>query len=202
MLGGSLFLKFIHRQRSRIAVAAAIASFIGITLPAAGADFVSAVESTRPVAFYRLDSSEGKSQVGATTYKSSGGGSSAAPGAPIGIADNHFAKLDGRDGYIVTTQAGGVSAAASIMAWVNMAALPSTERHFFYVAGESQSGNDLDLQFENDNALKFYTASGGHVTYAPPPATLVGQWHMIVATMDARIANPGDLLGRQTRRER
>ncbi len=71
------------------------------------------------------------------------------------------------------------------MAWVNMAALPSTERHFFYVAGESQSGNDLDLQFENDNALKFYTASGGHVTYAPPPATLVGQWHMIVATMDA-----------------
>jgi hypothetical protein len=43
------------------------------------------------------------------------------------------------------------------------------------VAGESQNGSDLDLQFE---------AAGGHPTYTPAPATLVNQWHMIVATMD------------------
>jgi hypothetical protein len=58
-----------------------------------------------------------------------------------------------------------LGAAASIMAWVNLATLPSQARRFFYLAGESQAGNDLDVQFENDNALKFYTAAGGHLTY-------------------------------------
>jgi hypothetical protein len=79
---------------------------------------------------------------------------------------------------------GGVSAAVSIMAWVNLAALPSKENRFFYVAGESENGNDLDVQFETDDALKFYTASGGHITYAPPAGTLINQWHMIVATLN------------------
>jgi hypothetical protein len=71
------------------------------------------------------------------------------------------------------------------MAWVNLATLPSAERHFFYIAGESQAGNDLDIQIENDNVLRFYTASGGNLAYAPPPATLLHKWHMIVVTMDA-----------------
>jgi hypothetical protein len=80
-----------------------------------------------------------------------------------------------------------------------MAALPSADGHFFYVAGESQVGNDLDVQFENESALKFFTASGGHLTYAPPPATLVKRWHMIVATMET-VSQTRGLLGRQTRR--
>jgi hypothetical protein len=162
----------------------ALAGLISVVLHSAEGDFVAMVSSTRPVAYYRLDSTQGKSQVGATEYKPSGGVTSAGPGAPIGIASNQFAQLDGRNGYIVTTQAGGVGEAASMMAWVNMAALPSAERHFFYVVGESQVGNDLDLQFEDDNALKFYTAAGGHLTFTPRPATLVNQWHMIVATVD------------------
>jgi hypothetical protein len=172
---------FLDRQWSRLALAGVICA----TLQAAEADFTAAVASTRPVAYYRLDSTQGKSQAGATQYNSSGGVTSDGPGAPIGIANDRYAKLDGRDGAIVTTQAGGVGAAASMMAWVNLGALPSAEGHYFYVVGESQSGNDLDLQFETDNALRFYTASGGHLTYAPPPTTLVNQWHLIVATMDA-----------------
>jgi hypothetical protein len=174
---------FIDRHRNRVAISA-IAGLIFVAVASAQVDFVTAVTSTHPIAYYRLDSMEGNSQVGSTQYKSSGGVTSARPGAPIGIANNQFAQLDGHDGYIVTTQAGGVGAAASMMAWVNMASLPSAERRFFYVAGESQNGNDLDLQFEDDNALKFYTASGGHLTYAPPPATLVNHWHMIIATVD------------------
>jgi hypothetical protein len=62
------------------------------------------------------------------------------------------------------------------MAFVNRASLPSSERRFFYVAGESQSGNDLDLQFENDDALKFYTAAGGHTSFTPPPAQQRTAW--------------------------
>jgi hypothetical protein len=179
---------FIDLKWNRMAIAAlaAIASLICIAAHAADADFVAAVVSTHPIAYYRLDSASGKSQVGATTYKLVGGATSNSPGAPLGGASSSFAKLDGRSGYITTTQAGGVGAAASIMAWVNLAQLPSQANHFFYVAGESQSGNDLDVQFENDNALRFYTAAGGHLSYAPSPATLVNQWHLIVATLDTQ----------------
>jgi hypothetical protein len=150
----------------------------------AQSDFVATVTSTNPIAYYRLDNISGKSMVGTTTWKSSGGVTWAAPGAPIGIPNNHFAKFDGRDGKITTTQLGGVGTAASIMAWVNLTALPSTENRFFYVAGESQGGNDFDVQFETDDTLKFYTAAGEHITYAPSKATLLNQWHLIVVTLN------------------
>jgi hypothetical protein len=70
------------------------------------------------------------------------------------------------------------------MAWVNLAALPSASNHILYVAGESENGNDLDLQFEGKDNIRFFTAAGGVLDYKPNPATLVNQWHMVVATMD------------------
>jgi hypothetical protein len=176
----------IDRLRSRMAVsfvAAVVCVLVG-QAQAAGVDFVGAVEATHPLAYYRLDAPTGKSVVGPTTYKSFGGVTGAGPGAPIGAANNHSVQLNGHDGYIVSTQAGGVGETASMMAWVNLVELPSKAGHFFYVAGESQNGNDLDVQIETDNVLKFYTASGGNLAYTPPVATLVGQWHWIVATLD------------------
>jgi hypothetical protein len=172
-------------SRAAVPVLAAIAGLLCI-LPAhaAQSDFVTAVTATHPIAYYRLDATSGKSQVGATTYKPIGGVTTGSPGAPIGDPNSQFAQLNGKDAYILTTQAGGVNTAGSIMAWVNLASLPSKEGHFFYVAGESQSGNDLDLQFENDNALRFFTAGGGSVAFAPPLASLVNHWHLIVVTVD------------------
>jgi hypothetical protein len=179
-------IKFADNRRIYAALAAMVvaAGLMGAGLRAAGVDFVAAVVATHPIAYYRLEATAGRSQVGTTSYKAVGGVGSAAPGAPIGIADNHYAKLNGVDGYILTTQAGGVGTDASMMAWVNLDKLPAEAGRFFYVMGESQNGNDLDVQFETDNQLKFYTAAGGHLTYAPAPATLVNQWHMIVVTMD------------------
>lgn len=176
---------FVNSPMSRAAIAAlaAVAS-LGCVAIHAQSDFVTAVTSTHPIAYYRLDAATGKSQVGTSTWKSLGGVAIAAPGAPVSASVSKFVKLDGRDGYVTTTQTGGVGATASIMAWVNLAELPSKTNHFFYVAGESESGNDLDIQFENDDVLKFYTASGGHISFAPPPATLVNQWHMILVTLD------------------
>jgi hypothetical protein len=52
------------------------------------------------------------------------------------------------------------------------------------VAGESEVGNDFDVQFESDKTLRFYTASGGRVTYTPDPKSLLRSWHMVVATYD------------------
>jgi hypothetical protein len=176
---------FTHTQVIRTVLVAA-ATFTGLESAAihAQSDFVTAVTAAHPIAYYRLDNMSGKSVVGTTTWKSTSGVTWAAPGAPVGIPNNHFAKFDGHDGQITTTQIGGVSTAASIMAWVNLAALPSKENHLVYVAGESEVGNDLDVQFDTDDALKFWTAAGGHITYAPPAGTLLNQWHMIIATLD------------------
>lgn len=150
----------------------------------AQADFASAVTSTKPIAYFHLDATSGKGEVGSSTYKSSGGVTTDSPGAAINGLSNNFAKFDGTSGYILTTQKGGVGTSATMMAWVNLEALPSKVGHFFYVAGESENGNDLDLQFENDNVLKFFTAAGGHLSYTPPVNSLLNQWHMIVVTLD------------------
>jgi hypothetical protein len=173
-----------RKFRAAIAAAAAVVGLLCAGFAAAKIDFVAGVVATHPIAYYRLEATSGKSQVGATTFKAMGAVESAEPGAPIGIPGNHFAKLNGSDAYIATTQAGGVGTTASMMAWVNLAGLPSDAGRFFYVMGESQSGNDLDVQFEQDNILKFYTAAGGHLEYKPSPSTLVNQWHMIVVTLD------------------
>jgi hypothetical protein len=146
--------------------------------------FPAEVASTQPIVFYRLDSTSGQSQVGTTTYKATGSATIATSGAPVLTANGRYLKLDGRSAYITTTQFGGVGAAASIMAWVNMAELPSKAGHFFYVAGESENGNDLDLQFQTDNILRFFTAAGGNLSFTPSPDSLIGQWHQIVATLD------------------
>ncbi len=168
--------------RPRVGMLAA--GLLCLAADAAAADFVSAVVATHPMAFYRLDGPSGKSEVGSTTYKANGGVTSRDPGAPVGSAAHHFAAMNGKDGFITTTQAGGIAAAASMMAWVNMDSLPSKAGHIFYVMGESENGNDLDVQVETDNVLRFYTAAGSHLSYKPDPASLVYQWHMLVVTMD------------------
>jgi hypothetical protein len=147
-------------------------------------DFVTAVKATNPLAYYRLEATGGSSEVGSSIYASKGGSTSSSSCAPIGVAGNKCVALDGKDSSISTTQIGGITTAGSIMAWVNLSAMPKDANRFFYVAGESQSGNDFDVQFESDNNLKFYGGEGSPLTYTPTPASLVNQWHMIVVTMD------------------
>jgi hypothetical protein len=148
-------------------------------------DIAAVVKATSPLAYYRLDSTSGKSETGNSTYQFSGGAANDSPGPVTGPAGVRFAMLNGKDGWVKTTQMGGIGKTASIMVWVNLEKLPKEENHILYVAGESQSGNDLDLQFEQDNKIKFFTSAGSVIDYAPDPATLAKQWHMIVATMDA-----------------
>ncbi len=130
-------------------------------------DFGAAVESTHPIAFYRLNGSESALQA-------------------LGAVQFHGgAQLNGKDAYIVTPQKGGIQQTATLMAWVNFASLPSDKGHIYYIAGESQGGNDFDLQLETNNKLRFFTGGGGSLDFTPPAASLVGQWHMIVAVMDS-----------------
>jgi len=105
---------FIDRQtiRATIAAVAAVASVNCVAIHAQ-VDFVTAVTSTHPLADYRLDSTGGKSLAGTTTYRPAGSVISASPEAPIGIPGNYFAKLNGRTGYFLTAQAGGIGSSAS-----------------------------------------------------------------------------------------
>jgi len=147
-------------------------------------DFPATVAATKPLAFYRLNAISGKSQVGNTSYSSKTGVTIASPGAPIASSSGSYSKFDGKSGMILTTQSGGVGDTASMMAWINLAGLPSKEGHYFYVEGESEAGNDLDLQFEPDDVLHFYTAAGGRLDYKPLAASLLNQWHMVVVTLN------------------
>ena len=172
-----------HARHAAIAAFAVIATVGSVALQAQ-TSFPDEVLSTKPIAFYRIDSTSGQSLAGSTTYKAIGSAGIALSGAPVVTANGRYLKLDGKSAYITTTQFGGIGAAASIMAWVNLAELPSKAGRLFYVAGESQGGNDLDVQFETDDTLRFYTAGGGHISYTPSPDSLIGQWHQIVVTLD------------------
>ena len=109
--------------------------------------FVAEVESLHPLAYYRLNAITGSSSDGRTRYEAHGGVTIAKRGAPLNVANNRFSSFNGTDGSIVTTQAGGIDTAASLMAWVRLSSLPSDAKHMYYVIGESQTGNDLDGQF-------------------------------------------------------
>ncbi len=150
------------------------------------ADFISTVDSTNPLAYFRLEAANGSSQVGGYTTTYQNGASVATPGIATGEPSNNYVSLNNAtQQYVSTSLSGGVNTSGSIMAWVNLAELPSTAGTYFYVAGESQNGNDFDLQFQNDNKLYFYSAGGSAVSYTPSTSSLIGKWNMIVATYNA-----------------
>lgn len=151
-------------------------------------DFPSTVDATNPLAYFRLETQAGFSEMNAISYGLYGNATIASPGAPIGSPSNNYASLDGSSGYVSTVQSGGINTAGSIMAWVNLSVLPSASGESFnYIAGESQVGNDFDLQFAaSNNSVGFFTTCcGSSIAYTPNSSTLVGQWHMVVATFDA-----------------
>ncbi|MGD0738882.1 MAG: LamG domain-containing protein [Terracidiphilus sp.] len=181
-----MLVKMFASKQVRPAAIAAFAAVaaVGCVALQAQTGFPAEVLSTHPIAFYRLDSTTGQSQVGTSTYKVSGSAGIADSGAPVPTASDSYLRLDGQTAFITTTQMGGIGAAGSIMAWVNLAELPSKAGRLFYVAGESQVGNDFDLQIDTDNGVKFWTAAGGHISYMPSPGSLIGHWHQIVVTLD------------------
>lgn len=105
------------------------------------------------------------------------GGVSYAPGQ----VEQAF-KLDGIGGWVLAWPSTNLNlvGGATLMAWVRLDRLPSEASRFMYVVGKSQVGNDLDLQFETDNRVKFYIGAGTHVS----STTLIqsGSWYHVAAT--------------------
>ncbi len=159
--------------------------FTILVTPSIYLNFASIVDGLLPLGYFRLETLSGTSEVNGYTYTASSTGATVAQGVPNGITFNDSVKLDGASGDVTTSLIGGVNTAGSIMAWVQMSALPSVLNQIEYVAGESQTGNDFDLQFTTDNVLRFYsTSSNQNLSYTPALSNLLNQWHMIVATFD------------------
>jgi hypothetical protein len=149
-------------------------------LPAS--DYINTVLSTSPLAYFPLDSKKEGSLVNGYTLTLVGGAAIVRPGAPLEEPHNRTLSLNGKMQYAKSSLYGGVPGTGSIVVWVKLAELPSHAGHFFYVCGESEFGNDFDLQFETDNTLVFYTGAGEKTIYGPPLHSLVGKWNMVAVT--------------------
>jgi hypothetical protein len=164
-------------------LAGALLLFGGI----AYADYPSTVISTNPVVYFRLEAANDTSQVNGYTSTFQPGATLLTPGAPICVTNNHAVALNGSTGYVTTSLfGGGISTGGTIAAWVNLAILPASAPTILYVAGESHFENDFDLQFTQDNFVRFYFKdSNTNVGYQPNSSTLVGQWHFVVASFNS-----------------
>ena len=81
---------------------------------------------------------------------------------------------------------GLISTRGSIVAWIKLGDLPSNQGRIFSIAGESQGGNDLDLQIQGNNQLCFFTDGGSATCSANLFTTAdIGVWHLITATFKA-----------------
>jgi hypothetical protein len=100
-----------------------IAAVVVTVAPAAGTmgakhRFVSTVISTNPIAYFRLESTQGKSEVGAATYSSVGGVTASQSCAPIDVRNNGCVALNGTDAYVKTTQL--AASAAPRASWLGL----------------------------------------------------------------------------------
>ena len=168
--------------------------FAGLAVsPAVATTYQQSVEAANPLAYFRLTNPAAGSTNGlyTTTYQ---GSVTTGTGAPL-VSDptNTGAVFDGvnsgNPGMISTSLSGNIPGAGTILAWINLAQLPSVAGNIQYIAGESQYGNDFDVQFEGNNVLRFYTGSGQNTAFTPDPTSLVGQWHLIAATYDGTLGN-------------
>ena len=156
---------------------------------ARGADYITTVENTPGlIGYWRYTTATGaNSSVGGYTGTFDGDAALGAAGTGPALADdpaNRPVVLDGTNNtYVDTNLVGGINQAGSIVGWFNLATLPSTAGRYFTIAGESQFGNDFDLQIQNDNHLYFYTNGGGAVEDPTAFAAAdLNQWIFVAAT--------------------
>ena len=175
-----------------------VAALAGLSAVSARADYVSTVESFNPLGYWRFTStSQANSSVngytgtfnGSAAVGASGSGPTLAghPGnADLNLTANGSSTSPNPNSYVSTDLTGQINQSGTMVAWINMAELPSVAGRYFYIAGESQYANDFDLQIQNDNLLYFYTEAGGHVV-APTAFTSadLNQWIFVAATFTA-----------------
>ena len=181
-----------------LALPALLSAAVVIGSASVRADYVSTVESFNPVGYWRFTGTSGANSA-VNGYTGTFNGSAALGGAGSGptlaghpgnqdlnLTANGSNTSPNPNSWVTTSLTGQINQSGSMVAWINMAELPSTAGRYFYIAGQSQFGNDFDLQIQNDNLLYFYTDSGGSVV-APAAFTAsnLNQWIFVAATFTA-----------------
>jgi hypothetical protein len=161
------------RAVGRAVTVAAAAAITLLGAAAAHAQGYNATVQSTPglVAYYTFTTAaQANSVVNGYTGTLQNGATVSGPGGGPPISDPSSSALVLNNGASGTKYAtagggtpllGGVGSSGSILAWINLASLPSQRGRIFSIAGESQLGNDLDLQIENDQ-LRFYTDGGSY----------------------------------------
>lgn len=138
--------------------------------------------------------SQANSTVNGYTGVLENGATIGGPGSGPPVSDPNSSALELQNGGSGTAYAiaggsnplqGGISNAGSIIAWINLASLPSTYGRIYSIAGESQVGNDFDLQINGDNRINFYTDSGSSTATAPLTSSNLNTWLFVAATFTA-----------------
>jgi hypothetical protein len=180
------------RRRLLSTLLVSACALAGILPAHAQSDYITTVENTpNLLGYWRFTpTSQANSEVNGYTGTFKGnamlGSSGSGPTLAIDPANRPVA-LDGTTGtYVDTSLTGQIDQQGSIVGWFNLSALPSTVGHILSIAGESQVGNDFDLQIETDNKIKFYTSgSGATVDPAALTAADLGSWIFVAATFTA-----------------
>ena len=172
---------------------------LGLSAPAAHAQdaYSQAVLAANPLAYFQLGSINQPSAVNGFTTTFNGSATVTAPGGGAPIVSNPGnvgASFNGTpdpigfgSGPSITTSLGSANptGASTMLGWFSLAQTPGTAgtSGIYYIAGRSQSGNDLDLQIENDNRLHFFTNRGGQVNAALPGPTF-NNYYFFAASED------------------
>ncbi len=179
-------------SRRRLSFAVVFAVLSAAAGPTARAQFMYAnTVQTQPglLAYYQFAGTTNSSVNGYTGTLTTGASIDIIGSGPAlaGDPNNQALNFNGTSGNeLQSSLSNGVSTAGSILAWVNLAQLPSTAGRIFYLAGQSAVGNDFDLQIQTDNKIYFYTDSGGSVS-SPTALTAadLGTWMFVAATFTA-----------------
>ncbi|HEY0778146.1 MAG TPA: LamG-like jellyroll fold domain-containing protein, partial [Gemmatirosa sp.] len=216
MPGFSVLARRRRPGAARLALlpAVAAAALAATVAPAGAQGYNATIESTPGLLGYYTftPASQANSAVNGYTGTLMNGATVGGPGSGPNISDPSSSALildNGASGTKYATAGGsnplmgGIGNSGSIVAWIDLASLPSTQGRIFSIAGESQGGNDFDLQVDGDNTLRFYTEGGANVAAANAfTANSLNQWVFVAATftggMDRSLYLDGMLSGSNT----
>lgn len=181
-------------MKSRVLIATVLG--LGLAGPAVASTFDTVVAGTPGLLGYYpfTPASQANSTANGYTGVLVNGAAVGGPGSGPPVSDPSSSALvlnNGASGTAYATAGGsnpllgGITSSGSIIAWINLASLPSTEGRIFSIAGESQGGNDLDLQINGDNRIAFYTDGGSATETDPLTAGTLGNWVFVAATFTA-----------------
>jgi hypothetical protein len=167
------------RYQSHVTLTVLLVSMAAISLPTARA-----VAQTNPPGLVSLWAAQGDTSDSFGTNNGTMHGGVVFSAGKMGLAFG----LDGTNGYIEVPDSPSLDlqSTATLMAWIYLDELPSQAGHIMQIMAKSQWANDLDLQVEPDNRVRFYAGTSPGVGIVASTTVLqTGVWYHVTVTYKA-----------------